>query len=238
MADFPGEYSVVVKEIQTGHQFALNADLPYHPASTIKLPVTLYTLEQYRAGRANWQDLIEYTPADYESPGGGAFEESPFGGLYPIENLVNRSLIYSNNVAVNMLGRHFGWSNIEAWSRSIAGDIRRVDGQLQVTAMSELGWWLHLEKLSREDPQSAELLLQPLRQVTYDGRITAGLPPGTPHLHKFGSYDGNFHDGGMIFTEQPYVLVILTHGADEAEADSAIARLSGAIYRVMSSTET
>lgn len=234
MEGFSGHYSAIVQELTTGQCWTYNPDQRYHPASTIKMIVTLYTLEQYRAGKISWQDTIQYTEADFESPGGGAFETAPFGGMYPIENLVNRSLIYSNNVAVNMLGRHFGWRNIEAWSRTIGGELFRGP---EVTAMSELGWWLHLHKLSQEDPDRTELLLKPLRQVAYDGRITAGLPKGVAHLHKFGSYDGNYHDGGIIYAPEPYVLIVLTGGATVDEADAAIARVSAEVYAVMTGTK-
>lgn len=235
MAGFPGRYSVVVQDLKSGQRWAVGADERYHPASTIKMPVTLYALEQYRAGKLGWQDMITYTQADFESPGGGAFETSPFGGQYPVENLVNRALMYSNNVAVNMLGRHLGWENIRAWTRTIGGDLYRLeDASPEVTPMSELGWWLHLEKVSRQDPKSAELILNPLRNVAYDGRIAAGLPAGVKYLHKFGSYNGYYHDGGWIQGDKPYFLIVMTHGAREDEADTYIAEVSGAVYSVMS----
>lgn len=234
MSDFPGRYSVAVQDLTTGERWVLGADDRYHPASTIKMPVTLFALNQYRSGKLRWSDVIEYTRADFESPGGGAFETAPFGGLYPVENLVNRALMYSNNVAVNMLGRHLGWNNIREWTRTIGGELyRREDGAPEVTVLSELGWWLHLNQLMRQEPKAADLIVGPLRKVAYAGRITAGLPSGTDHLHKFGSYNGNFHDGGVIFTERPYALVIMTGGAREYEADAAIARTSAAVYKVM-----
>ena len=234
MEGFSGTYSVVVHDLTTGDEWFINPYLRYHPASTIKMPVTLYALEQYRAGKLGWQDLITYTEADFESPGGGAFETSPFGGRYPVENLVGRALRYSNNVAVNMLGRHLGWENIRTWSRSINGDLgREQDGSPVVTAMSELGWWLHLEKLSREDPKNAELLLQPLREVAYDGRIAAGLPEGVEYLHKFGSNEGNFHDGAWIMGEKPFMLIVMTQGGREDEADATIAQVAAEVYKVM-----
>jgi beta-lactamase class A len=234
MSGFPGRYSVAVHDLVSGEQWILNGEEKYHPASTIKLPVALYALEQYRQGKLRWDDLITYTPADFESPGGGAFETAPFGGQYPVSNLVERALKHSNNVAVNMLGRHLGWENIRQWTRTIGGDLwREESGMPSVTVRAELGWWLHLERLSREDPESAELLLKPLREVPYRGRIAAGLPDGVPYLHKFGSYDGNFHDGGWVLGDHPFLLVVMTSGATEGEADAAIAKVTGAIYRVM-----
>lgn len=235
MANFPGRYSVVVQELSSGKRWAARPDDLYHPASTIKLVVSLYALEQYRAGKLGWQDAITYTRADYESPGGGALEQAPFGSQYPVENLVNRALQYSNNIAVNMLGRYLGWENVRQWSRTIHADLYRGDDGLpQVTAMSELGWWLHLNRLSGADPKSAELLLAPLRSVAYTGRIPAGLPDSVRYLHKFGSYNGYFHDGGIVYAKEPYVLVVLTQGATEDQADAAIASLSAAVYSVMS----
>ncbi|MDF2630295.1 MAG: putative beta-lactamase [Symbiobacteriaceae bacterium] len=234
MQDFAGEYSVVVHDLASGEEWFVNPNRQYHPASTIKMPVTLYALEQYRAGKLDWQEMITYTQADFESPGGGAFETAPFGGRYPVENLVGRALRYSNNVAVNMLGRHLGWENIRTWTKSVGGDLMRgADGSPIVTAMSELGWWRHLEQVSRVDPKNAELILQPLREVAYDGRIAAGLPEGVKYLHKFGSYDGNYHDGGWIMGEKPFLLIVMTHGASVEAADAAIARVTAEIYNVM-----
>lgn len=234
MKGFPGRYSVVVHELASGEQWTLNERDRYHPASTIKMPVALYALEQYRTGKLGWQDMIEYTKADFESPGGGLFETSPFGGLYPVENLVNRAIKYSNNVAVNMLGRHLGWENIRAWTRSIDGELfREPDANPSVTAMSELGWWIHLETLSRTDAKHAALVLQPLREVAYDGRIAAGLPEDVAFVHKFGSYNGYYHDTGWIKGENPFLLIVLTHGAQVDEADAAIARVTAEIFKVM-----
>jgi len=233
MADFPGEYSVALEDLSTGRRWLYNADRLYHPASTVKIPVALYALEQYRAGKIGWQDLIEYTEADFETPGEGFFAEAAFGELYPVGDLVNHALTHSNNVAVNMLGRHFGWGNIEVWTASIGAGLTHENRLPRASAQSVLEWWIHLHRLAEEDPVNAELLLAPLRAVPYRGRISAGLPQGVPHLHKFGSYNGNYHDSGIVYTDPPYALVVLTEGATLDEADAAIARLSAAVYQTL-----
>lgn len=237
MAGFPGEYSVALEDLTTGQRWLYNADKLYHPASTVKLPVALYALEQYRAGKIGWQDLIEYTPDDFETPGAGAFETAEFGELYPIEDLVNRSLTYSNNVAVNMLGRRFGWGSVELWTETIGGRLRHENRLPLASARSVLAWWRHLHRLSLEAPEQATRVVRPLMEAPYRDRITAGLPEGVPHLHKFGSYEGNYHDSGIIYTTRPYILVVLTAGAPLEEADAAIARVSAEIYRVMAAPQ-
>ncbi|HLO01709.1 MAG TPA: serine hydrolase [Symbiobacteriaceae bacterium] len=233
---FPGAWSVAVADLTTGERWSVRGDQRYHPASTIKMPVTLYAMTQQKAGRLKWSDVIQYTEGDFESPGGGAFETSPFGEWYPVENLVNRSLIYSNNIAVNMLGRHLGWQNVRDWTRTIDGELfREEDASPSTSALSELGWWRYLYKVSLDDPKTAALVLGPLSKVEFDGRIAAGLPAGVRFVHKFGSLDGNYHDGGIVWAPgHPYALVIMTNGAEVDEADTYIPLVTKAIHTIMS----
>lgn len=232
---FPGTWSVAVMDLTTGNRWSLNGDVRYHPASTIKMPVTLYAMTQQKAGRLKWTDVIQYTEEDFESPGGGAFETAPFGDWYPVENLVNRALIYSNNVALNMLGRHLGWQNVRDWTKTIGGELyREADASPSTTALNELNWWRFLYQTSLDDPQTAALVLDPLSQVQYDGRIAAGLPSGVRFVHKFGMYDGNNHDGGIVWADgRPYALVIMTGDAEFDEADTYIPLATAAIHKVM-----
>lgn len=237
MAGFPGEYSIALEDLSTGWRWLYNADRLYHPASTVKVPVALYALEQYRAGRIDWQDPIEYTEDDVEPPVAAPFKDAEFGDPFPVEDLVNQSLKYSDNISGNMLGRRLGWGNIEIWTASIGGRLTHENRLPRASALSVLQWWHHLHRLAQEDPENAELLLGPLREATYRGRITAGLPAGVPHLHKYGTYDGNYHDSGIVYADPPYILVVLTEGAPVAEADAAIARLSAAVYQTLTAPE-
>lgn len=232
--DFSGTWAVAVTDLQTGKQWEVGGDERFHPASTIKLPVTLYAMTEKKAGRLHWDDVIQYTEADFESPGGGAFEEAPFGDWYPVENLVNRALMYSNNVAVNMIGRHLGWQAIRDWTKTIGGELyREEDASPSTTALAELAWWRYLYKVSQDDPTTAAVVLDPLRQVAYDGRIGAGLPSGVKYVHKFGSMEPYFHDGGIVWAKRPYALVIMTRDGTEEEADLYISQATAAIHTYM-----
>ncbi|MFS8640536.1 MAG: class A beta-lactamase-related serine hydrolase [Symbiobacteriaceae bacterium] len=237
MADFPGEYSIALEDLLTGQRWLHNADRLYHPASTVKVPVALYALEQYRAGKLDWQDVIPYTEADREPPLIGAFETAEFGDTFAIGDLVRWSLAYSDTAAVNMLGRRLGWGNIERWTESIGGRLTHENRLPRASALSVLHWWRHLHVLSYTDPERASLVVRPLMEATYRGRITAGLPDGVPHLHKYGTYENSYHDSGIVYAARPYILVVLTEGAPLQEADAAIARLSAEIYRVMTAPQ-
>ena len=123
--------------------------------------------------------------------------------------------------------------SIELWTETIGGRLRHENRLPLASARSVLAWWRHLHRLSLEAPEQATRVVRPLMEAPYRDRITAGLPEGVPHLHKFGSYKGNYHDSGIIYTTRPYILVVLTAGAPLEEADAAIARVYAEIYRVM-----
>lgn len=232
--EFSGRISVVAIDLTTGDRYGYREHDRYLPASTFKLPVTLCVLEAIRKKELSWDTLITYTPDDYDSVGAGGFADAPFGGKYPVRNLVNRSLISSNNVAVKMLARTLTWEGLRACTRAMGGEVTRTEeGSTPVSASDEAAWWLTLWKIYQESPQQAENLLQPLRQVTYRGRIVAGTPSSAVVTHKFGTYDTYEHDGAIIWAKRPYLLVVMTHGATEWEANTAIEQVAAAAWQAM-----
>ncbi len=230
-SEYPGRLSVVAVDLTTGSRYEFRAGDPYLPASTFKLPVTLCVLQAIDAGELTWDTLITYTEADWEPVGAGYFAEAAFGSQWSVRNLVDRSLISSNNVAVKMLARTLTWDGLLQCTTEMGGPVTRTEeGSTPVTAADEAAWWLRLWELSQERPELAEQLLGPLRRVTYHGRIQAGTPRPELVTHKFGTYAGYDHDGAIVWAERPYALVVLTYGGGEYAADVAIARIASAAW--------
>jgi beta-lactamase class A len=233
-AEFPGRLSVAAIDLTTNKRYDFRPRDPYLPASTFKLPVTLCTLEAIDRGELSWESTIEYTRDDYEPVGAGGFETAPFGGRYSVRNLVDRSLISSNNVAVKMLARQLTWDGLLACTKRIGGPVTRTpQGSTPVTAGDEAAWWLHLWQIHQQRPDLAEELLRPLRQVAYHGRIQAGTPAPGLVTHKFGTYAGYDHDGAIIWADHPYLLVVMTYGPSQARADEAIEQIAAAAWAAM-----
>lgn len=230
-ADYPGRLSVVAVDLTSGSRYEFRPSDPYLPASTFKLPVTLCVLEEIAAGSLAWDTPVTYTQEDAEPVGAGGFATSPIGSKWSVRNLVDRSIISSNNVAVKMLARTLTWDGLLNCTTEIGGPVTRTeDGSTPVTASYEAAWWMHLWRTSQERPELAEELLRPLRQVTYYGRIQAGTPRPDLVTHKFGTYAGYDHDGAIVWAERPYILVVMTHGSSEYQADVAIERIAAAAW--------
>jgi beta-lactamase class A len=231
-ADFPGRLSVAAIDLTTTKRYDFRPRDPYLPASTFKLPVTLCTLEAIDRGELSWTSTIEYTRDDYEPVGAGAFETAPFGGRYSVRNLVDRSLISSNNVAVKMLARTLTWEGLARCTEALGGMVTRTDdGSTPVTAPDEAAWWQALWQMHQNKPALAENLLVPLRQVPYRGRIQAGTPRSDLVTHKFGTYPPYENDGAIIWAERPYILVVMTYGGDHLTVDQPIMAIAEAAWR-------
>nr|PZN39975.1 MAG: hypothetical protein DIU70_08670 [Bacillota bacterium] len=219
---FSGRLSVVAVDLETGDRWEYRATDSYHPASTIKVPVALFALAEVRAGRLRWDDPVRLTEADFEPPL-GALADVPPGTEVPVGRLVDLALRESNNTAVNALGRHLGWGRIRAFAESIGGGFDR--GPLAIPRAAA-AWWLHLWQLSRTAPGEAELLVAPLREATYRGRIAAAVPPGVEVWHKYGSYLGHEHDTGIVLGPRPFLLVVYTGDGQPGEADGVIVAIA------------
>ncbi|HLO02418.1 MAG TPA: serine hydrolase [Symbiobacteriaceae bacterium] len=232
---FAGRLSVVAIDLESGVRYEFRPHDRYLPASTFKLPVTLCTAQAIDRGELTWESLVTFTPADDDTVGQGGFATAPYGGLYPVRNLVDRSLISSNNVAVKMLARTLTWDGLARCTEALGGMVTRTEeGSTPVTAQDEAAWWLALWQMKQAKPALAENLLSPLRRGTYQGRIQAGTPRSDLVTHKFGTFPPYEHDGAIIWSERPYILVVMTYGGDHRTVDGTIEAIAGAAWRAES----
>lgn len=230
--EFPGRMSVVAVDLTSGARYEFRPNDRYYPASTFKLPVTLCTVAAIQRGELSWESLVTFTKADDDVVGQGGFAEAEYGSKWPVRNLVERSLIHSNNVAVKMLARTLTWDGLAACTEAIGGKVTRTEeGSTPVSAADEAAWWLHLWQMYQQEPKLAENLLSPLRQVPYRGRIQAGTPRPDLVTHKFGTYPPYEHDGAIVWGDRPYILVMLSYGGDHVGVDSDFETVAAAAWR-------
>jgi beta-lactamase class A len=231
-ADFPGRISVVAVDLESGARYEFRPHDRYLPASTFKLPVTLCIVQAIDRGELSWDSLVTFTPEDDDTVGQGGFATAPYGGQYTVRNLLDRSIISSNNVAVKMLARTLTWDGLARCTEALGGMVTRTDeGSTPVTAPDEAAWWLALWRMHQSQPALAENLLVPLRQVPYRGRIQAGTPRPDLVTHKFGTYPPYENDGAIIWAERPYILVVMTYGGDHLTVDQPIMAIAEAAWR-------
>ena len=73
-----------------------------------------------------------------------------------------------------------------------------------------------------------------LKRQKFNDRIPAGLPPGIPVAHKTGEITRIQHDAAIVYSDRPFVLVILVRGLEDAKKGSALAAdITRVLYRAL-----
>ena len=207
-----------------------DADEPVLAASLMKVPVAM---------AAEALDLDRSVPVhpDFDSAVPGASFElaeghdqdpdtwAEVGGEQELRELRRRSIVYSGNLATNLLIEQLGLDavgSVMPQVRRMLGDQPATDAGI-VNAASARDWGLLLGRVQDE-------VEDVMRGQTYRDGIPAGLPEGTPVANKTGWIDDHTHDMAIVRPTdgEPFALVVLSRLADVPtdEANALIAELA------------
>ena len=257
VAAHPGaEVAVYYRDLSRPDSIMLNADVSYHAASTMKVPVMIelfrrvdartLSLDQTRSLENRFASLADGTPYSLNSKDDSeASLYTRAGGSATLRELnelmITRSSNFATNVllglldpaAVNTTAHALGARNMMV-RRGLEDGKAFEKGLNNTTTARDLGVLLTgIERGTVASRASCEAMKAVLLRQTFNTEIPAGLPPGVPVAHKTGSITGVLHDAAVIYPKgrAPYVLVVLTRDiANEREAQTLIADISRQLY--------
>ncbi len=234
LATLPGNYAVYFQDLASGQGFGINDEAPMPPASTIKLPVVLYLYEQIASGKLSWNDRAIYSQElDYEGGAGVLQSWAEDGYAFSLRSLATVCISISDNIALNMLVRYMGQENVDVWLKNIGTNTARPFGNGPSTAR-DLGAFLNeLVRFARQQPELGGRLLNDLAYTIYHVGLPGKLPAQLVVSHKEGSMSGVADDAGIVFSQRPYILVVMSQNlqyADEETGFADIAQVSRLCY--------
>jgi len=243
IAQVPGaEVAVSFRDLASGDSLDLNADVEFHAASTMKIPVMLEVLRSVEAGRLGldqgillvnrFHSIVDGSPYSLDaSDDSDSLVYTLVGQRVPVRELMERMIVRSSNLATNALVALVGADRANATAHSLGAthirvlrgveDLKAYDAGLNNTTTSaDLA--VLLEKIERREAlgaASAQLMKDILLRQQLNDEIPAGLPPGTPVAHKTGSITATLHDAAIVYppNRKPYVLVVLTRNIPQEE---------------------
>ncbi len=130
-SSFTGTVSIYARNLDTGRDFAVNADAKVRTASTIKLPI-LCALEALVAeGRVSWTMPITLRAEDKVSGSGVMGELSP-GTTLPLRDVATLMIIVSDNTATNLVLDRITADavndRLETWGFTATRSMRKIRG--------------------------------------------------------------------------------------------------------------
>lgn len=248
LEDYKDNVAIYFNNLNTYEEYTLNADTYYVAASTNKVPLSMLILDEVSDGDKSLDDLLYFSEEDKEMGSGILYNLEEIPNI-TINEAIYLSIVNSDNIAKNMLSRVTG-VNITDYMKEITKDNNIPYGNY--TTARQLGILLNKLYENPDNNPYYNLLIEYMTKTTYHDRLDKYLEYDKV-AHKIGNYYRYYHDMGIIYGEDPYILVVLTKdvgglsiesyedgGEDEKylldwgeEANELIARLSKEIYNIV-----
>lgn len=208
LAKNPWSVSVYYENLSTGAVVEFNSRRKFPAGSVVKAPYCKWLM-------TTDPDLTELIAMQQSSiaDGGGKIKNEPIGTEFTVQQLIEYSLIESDNTAYQMLTQRYGFDGYLAYVKDmgVGSNISKGNlfGSLSPVGTSVL--FKDIYNFSLTDPARSELIMTCMGSTAYSGPIGGAL--GIPVAHKYGWNGGNngFHDAAIVYREVPYVLAVFSN---------------------------
>lgn len=256
-ASSSGTFALAFLDLSSAdHQLLINERESFHAASTMKTPVMIEVYKQAAAGRFSLRDSLQVKNEFKSIVDGSAYRidvgrddgEHLYklqGKMRSIEDLVVDMIIYSSNLATNIVIELVGASQVNKSMRALgARDIQVLRGVEDMKAFeaglnnstTAYDLMLIFEALAKEQVVSKEAskeMINILLRQTHKDLIPALLPPGVKVANKTGFISRLHHDSAIVYLPdgRKYVLVLLSKNMEDVEAGTKmLSRVSRLIF--------
>jgi beta-lactamase class A len=247
-----------VYDLETGMGINFNADEPFHPASTIKVPIMLAVFERAEAGSFSLDDRVDIRNESTSIAGGSPFsldiaddsDKSLYdriGGTETIRELIRLMIVRSSNLATNILLGLVGAARVTEFMVSLGVQGISVIRGMEDKAAFHAGLnnsatargLTHMIRMLAErkviSKRASDEMIEMMLGQESNECIPALLPASARVAHKTGWTGENYHDTGIVFppNRKPYAITILTRGFpedDETQAHTCIAEISRLVF--------
>ena len=214
----------------TTHEFFdINGDVLFKAGSTHKVPLNIVLYDLVQAGKIDLNDKVAYVHEKHYEGGAGVLQNSIVNNTLPpqkFSELSKRSLLNSDNIAANMLitGINQYTSLYREYGNILGYPLNRIGNMFSTNEMN-----MFLKKLyynEKNNPYYKDII-EYLKKSSTGVRIGRYIPESIV-ANKYGAYQGNYHDIGIVFGDRPFILSIYTK--DVANPETIISNIAKIVY--------
>ena len=226
--DLSGVYGFYLIDLDSAYGFGIDQKETFQAASLVKLPVMagMYL----KAQRDNFDlDSTYVLQEEDKVDGSGSLYGEPEGYELSYRDLIGLMGKQSDNTSFNVARNLLGDEVI----KEVISEFGMENTYLETneTTLEDIGTFFdNLYQSSVLTRQDSEEMLGFLTDTIYELWMAAGIPENVRVAHKFGREIHVVNDGGVVYYEKPFVLVIMSKGVIENEADEVFPELSRSIF--------
>lgn len=210
-------YAFKYQDIYTGFTVSYNENGSIWGASTIKAPLSIYIYESADSNKTDLDSKLTYLSRHYVD-GTGKIKDMDKGISFTIRDLVGYSIKYSDNIAYTMLLEEYGRNNVlNFWNNLGTKTIFTTDTNWgNVSAYDASVYMNELYNYYLKDTDNSNELMNYFLSTTFKP-----LNGGKYKIaNKSGWANDVIHDAGIVFADNPYIIVALsTLGNDDSYQD-------------------
>jgi len=232
--------SVYFRDLMNGPWFAVNGDQSYSPASLLKVPLMIAYLKyaEQNPQALNYKLTYDAGIHDDVRPNILPDRELEMGKSYTVEELIYRMIVFSDNIAKDLLSTHISEEVVDNIFKEIGIIVPGIREKSDyITAKDYSSFFRILFNASYLNRVMSEKALEILSKTTFKAGITAGIPADVIVSHKFAErgFEANqtmeLHDCGIVYyKKRPYLLCIMTTGRNFTTLANIIENISSIVY--------
>jgi beta-lactamase class A len=227
IAGYTGTYGVYVRSLVDGTEYGVRQDEVFPAASQLKLPVMLAALVEVEKGSLRLDET--YTLQDKDKIEWTTLGAAQTGSVWKYGKLLELMGKTSDNSAQQIVIRRLGMDKVQD-AIEIAG-MRKTTFTRDETTPRDVGeFFRRLYEGGLLQTENNEQIFAFLTDTIFEDRIPAGIPDEVRVAHKVGTEDRGYSDAGVIFGKKPFVLVVMSRGADVKEAPKAMAKVAKIVW--------
>jgi len=228
--DLSGLYSFLIIDLEKDISYGTAETNTMQAASLIKLP-TLAAL-YLEAEKGNIDLEAKYTLKQSDKlPGAGSLSGKPAGTVLTYRDLARLMGKQSDNTAFGIVRRLLGDEKINQVTAEIG--MTKTSLAENTTTPQDIG--LFFKKLWKKEivsDDSRDEILGFITDTIYENWIVAGVPDDIRVAHKYGRELHVVNDAGIVFSKYPFVLVVMSDGVVEREADEVIPKIAERLFNI------
>lgn len=233
--------SVYYRDLNNGPWFGINASELFSPSSLIKVPLMIAYLKEAQ-DNPTILDQVLTNNQKFEPNSVNIVPEVTLipNQKYTVRELISRMIIYSDNLAYNLLNENMDAQKIIKVYNDFGIDISKgytdPNGNI-ISVKSYASFFRILFNSSYLNQDMSEYALNLLSQTKFTQGLVAGLPTQTTVAHKFGERQyldtgqKQLHDCGIVYLpENPYLICVMTRGQNFFTLEETIKNISSMVY--------
>lgn len=223
------DFSIYVKQLETGKEAGINPDQQMYSASVTKIPYLYYAQEQLNNHSLSLDKKLKYIAAvndfagAYDPEGSGSISKSANDKEYSVQDLINGVAKESDNVAHNILAYYTSNQSDNQFQNTIekiAGKKWDVESRQASARMAG--------NVMEAIYEQNGMIIDALSQTNYDNqRISKNI--NVKVAHKIGDAYDFKHDVAIVYADSPFILAVFTNNSDY----DTISKIADDVYGVL-----